>query len=126
VTIAEIKVGGKVIPAGEALVLANNAADRDETMFPDAHRLDLRRSNARASLVFGEGIHQCLGQLLARREMMLYHRILWSRMPNLQLAVPFSQIKFNEANTVYAIETLPVTWSRGISQRLNPAQRHEN
>jgi len=111
VTIAEIKVGGKVIPAGEALVLANNAADRDETMFPDADRLDLRRSNARASLVFGEGIHQCLGQLLARREMMLYHRILWSRMPNLQLAVPFSQIKFNEANTVYAIETLPVTWS---------------
>lgn len=111
VTIAEIKVGGIAIPAGQGIVLANNVADRDEAVFPQADRLDLRRTNARAALVFGEGVHQCLGQLLARRELIVFHQILWNRLPNLRLAVPFSQIQFEEAGTIYAIESLPVAWS---------------
>ena len=111
VTIAEIEVGGQVIPAGQAIVLANNVADRDNAVFPHPERLDLRRNNARATLVFGEGVHQCLGQLLARREMIIYHQILWKRIPSLRLAVPFSDIRFKEEGTIYAIESLPVTWS---------------
>lgn len=111
VTVAPIEVGGWLIPAGQPIVLANNVADRDARVFPDPDRLDLRRPNARAALVFGDGVHQCLGQQLARRELILFHEILWRRIPGLRLAMPFEEIRFVESGTIYAVETLPVAWS---------------
>lgn len=111
VTIKDVEIGGVTIPAEQPVIMANNLADRDESVFPNADRLDLRRPNARATLVFGYGVHQCLGQLLTRRELALYHDILWRRVPDLRLAVPFSEIEFDETRPVYAVEALPVTWS---------------
>jgi len=88
----------------------NSVADRDESVFPEADRLNLRRTNARATMAFGYGIHQCIGQILSRVELQIVHRTLWQRIPSLQLAVPFKDIQFNPNTSVYGIRSLPVTW----------------
>lgn len=108
--IADVEVGGQLIKAGEGIIIANNVADRDETIFPDPHKLDLRRANARANVAFGYGPHRCLGQMLSRVELQLVHETLCRRIPTLRLAVPVEEIEFIEEATVYALRTLPVTW----------------
>jgi cytochrome P450 len=59
--------GGIAIPAGGYVHLCIAAANRDGEQFPDAERLDLRRSPNR-HLAFGLGIHACAGMSLARME----------------------------------------------------------
>ncbi|MFC7472644.1 cytochrome P450 [Actinomadura keratinilytica] len=53
--------------------MALSAANRDPGLFPDADVLDLTR-NAGRHLGFGYGVHQCVGQQLARVEMRIAFR----------------------------------------------------
>jgi cytochrome P450 len=110
VAIAEVEIGGQIVQAGEGIIVANNICDRDETVFPDAARFDIHRENARANMAFGYGIHQCLGQLLSRVEMQVVHDRLWKRIPQLRLAVPFTDLAFDEEASVFALRSLPVAW----------------
>jgi cytochrome P450 len=64
----DIEVAGQTIRAGEAIVVVNETANRDPSVFPDPDRLDLAR-DARRHVTFGFGVHQCLGQPLARMEL---------------------------------------------------------
>ena len=57
-----------MIRAGETVVLAMGAGNRDPRRYPDPDALDLRRG-APGHLTLGHGVHQCLGQQLARVEM---------------------------------------------------------
>ncbi|HTE64174.1 MAG TPA: cytochrome P450, partial [Solirubrobacteraceae bacterium] len=61
VALEDIEVGGRLIRAGDGIVVANDAADRDERRFDDPDRLDVHR-DARGHVAFGFGVHQCLGQ----------------------------------------------------------------
>jgi len=63
----DTQLGGIAIPAGGYVHLCIAAANRDGEQFPDAERLDLRRSPNR-HLAFGLGIHACAGMSLARME----------------------------------------------------------
>jgi len=113
VAIEDVDVNGTLIRAGEGVIVANNVADRDESVFPDADRLDIRRENARQTLAFGYGIHQCMGQLLSRVELQVVLGTLWKRMPTLRLAVPFDEVPFKEGGSVYGLHALPVEWDKG-------------
>lgn len=62
------------------------------------------------NMSFGYGIHQCLGQMLARAELQIVHATLWQRIPNLSLAIPFDEIRFRDDTSVYGLKELPVTW----------------
>ncbi|NUT50389.1 MAG: cytochrome P450, partial [Saccharothrix sp.] len=64
----DIEVGGETIREGSTVVVSLLAANRDPRRFEDADTLDIRRK-ARGHLSFGHGVHQCLGQQLARIEM---------------------------------------------------------
>ncbi|HSV83237.1 MAG TPA: cytochrome P450 [Ramlibacter sp.] len=110
VAVADVEVGGKLIRAGEGVIVLNNLMDRDESVFPDGAKLDLTRDNARANVAFGYGIHQCPGQLLARMELQVVHSTLWRRMPTLRLAVPPEELRFFEGGSNFEVESLPVTW----------------
>ncbi len=79
-------LGGVAIPAGSMLLLRFASANRDETVFPDPDRFDVRRPNAGDHLSFGHGIHFCLGAPLARKEMQLAFRALLTRLDGLRLA----------------------------------------
>jgi len=110
VAIADVEIGGKLIRAGEGIIVLNNLMDRDESVFPNADKLDFHRANARANVAFGYGIHQCPGQLLARMELQVVHSTLWKRVPTLRLAEPIENLHFFEGGSNYEVEVLPVAW----------------
>ncbi|MFE7529821.1 cytochrome P450 [Kitasatospora sp. NPDC057542] len=109
VALADIEVGGVTIHAGEGVVLANDIGNRDPAVFPDPDRLDVER-NPRHHVAFGFGIHQCLGQPLARLELQVVYSTLYRRIPTLRLAVDLDQIPFKHDGTVYGVYELPITW----------------
>jgi len=110
VAISDVVIGGQLIKAGEGIIVQNNVMDRDETVFTNADQFDSRRPNARATSAFGYGIHQCAGQSLARMELVVVHSTLWTRIPNLRLAIEFDQVPFFEHGPSYKLKSLPVTW----------------
>ncbi|MBL0886542.1 cytochrome P450 [Myceligenerans indicum] len=105
----DIEVGDVTIRAGEGIVLPNEIANRDETMFPDAATLDLSR-DARRHVAFGFGVHQCLGQGLARVELKVVYSTLYRRIPSLRLATDLDSLSFKTEGVVYGVHELPVTW----------------
>jgi cytochrome P450 len=109
VALEDLEVGGQLIRRGEGIVVATDIANRDETAFPDADALDIGRS-ARHHVAFGYGIHQCLGQPLARVELQVVYGTLYRRIPTLALAVPVDELPFKHEMLVYGVHELPVTW----------------
>ncbi|MBV6701691.1 cytochrome P450 [Kitasatospora aureofaciens] len=105
----DIEIGGVTIRAGEGVVLANDIGNRDPAAFPDPGRLDVDR-NPRHHVAFGFGVHQCLGQPLARVELQVVYSTLYRRIPTLRLAVGLDRIPFKHDGTVYGVYELPVTW----------------
>ncbi|SDY56480.1 hypothetical protein SAMN05216215_102954 [Saccharopolyspora shandongensis] len=109
VALEDIEIGGQVIRAGEGLIMANDIGNRDPEAFPDPDRLDLTR-DARHHVAFGFGVHQCLGQPLARMELQVVYSTLYRRVPTLRLAEDLAQIPFKHDGAVYGVYRLPVTW----------------
>ncbi|MBI1757950.1 MAG: cytochrome P450 [Actinobacteria bacterium] len=109
VAAADIEIGGVTIPAGDGLLIAFAAANRDEEAFPAASTMDLGRG-ARNHVAFGYGIHQCLGQNLAREELQIVFSTLFARVPGLRLAARVEELPFKKDSNVYGIDQLPVTW----------------
>jgi Cytochrome P450 len=107
---ADIEIGGTLIRAGEGVIIANSAADRDESEFANSFDLDIRRNNAKLNMAFGYGNHQCLGQMLSRVELEIVHNTLWKRIPTLELAIPFEEVPFREDTSVYGVRALPIRW----------------
>jgi cytochrome P450 len=105
----DIEVAGQVIRAGEGLIMANDIANRDPEVFPDGDRLDLNR-DARRHIAFGFGVHQCLGQPLARLELQVVYSTLYRRIPTLEPATDVERIPFKHDGSVYGVYELPVTW----------------
>ncbi len=106
----DIEIGGETIRAGEGIIIELFSANRDAEVFPDPDRMDLRRENARHHNAFGFGIHQCVGQQLARTELQIVFRTLFRRIPTLALATPVEQLEFKHDRLAYGVYTLPVTW----------------
>lgn len=109
VAIEDIEIGGQQIRAGEAVKPSTFAANRDENHFPAPDTFDIRRG-ARDHLAFGFGIHQCLGQPLARVELQVVFATLARRIPTLHLAVPISEVPFKTDVDIYGVHSLPVAW----------------
>jgi cytochrome P450 len=105
----DVVVGGQLVKAGEGVIAAQEIADRDPSIFDRPDRLDLGR-DAKMHMAFGYGIHQCLGQPLARVELQVVLTTLFPRLRNLELAVPMEELNFLQANLIYGIESLPVRW----------------
>ena len=108
----DIPLGAETLRAGDWLIAAIASGNRDKAVFPDGDRIDLTRKSA-AHLAFGYGVHQCLGQQLARVELQEVFSRLYQRIPTLRLAVPVEDIRFKHDALVYGVRGLPVTWDRG-------------
>jgi cytochrome P450 len=105
----DVEVDGQVIAAGETVVLSLPVANRDPARFDAPDRLDLCRS-AVGHVAFGHGVHQCLGQHLARAELRIALTMLFERFPDLRLAVDVAEVPTRERSAVYGVDRLPVTW----------------
>lgn len=115
VALEDIEIGGRVIRAGDGVILSNDIGNRDEAAFPGSpgspgpEQLDVHR-DARRHVAFGFGPHQCLGQPLARVELQVVYGTLYRRLPSLRLAVPFEDVPFKHDGLVYGVYELPVAW----------------
>ncbi|MET8829327.1 cytochrome P450 [Streptomyces sp. NPDC004610] len=107
--LADFEFAGHTVRAGEGLIFPNELANRDPAAFPDPDRLNLARGSRR-HLAFGFGVHQCLGQPLARMELQVAYGTLYRRIPTLRLATPRAGLTFKNDSVVYGVHELPVTW----------------
>jgi cytochrome P450 len=78
------EICGRPIAAGDRVVFWLPSANRDEAIFEDPDRFDIRRQpNRHLALGFGE--HFCLGNVLARVELRLLYAKLLDRSTRIEL-----------------------------------------
>ncbi|GGM97870.1 cytochrome P450 [Streptomyces fuscichromogenes] len=110
VAVDDIDIAGLTVHAGEGLLMLNEVGNRDPEAFPEApDTLDITR-DARHHIAFGFGVHQCLGQSLARMELQVVYSTLHRRIPTLRRAVGLDRIPFKHDAFIYGVHELPVTW----------------
>ncbi|WP_370967396.1 cytochrome P450 [Amycolatopsis sp. cg9] len=104
----DIEIGGQTVRAGEGVILATPAVNRDPAAFPAPHELDLRRDH-KTHLTFGHGPHQCVAMNFATAALEVVFSTLFTRLPGLRLAVPSEEVPPGGLG-VYRVAELPVTW----------------
>jgi cytochrome P450 len=107
--VEDVEIGGVLIRAGEGAVAMLSAANRDPSVFDDPDDLRLDRGSHQ-HMAFGFGIHQCIGQPLARAELRVALSELLSQFPNLALAGTVSDMDGRDESIVYGLHRLDVTW----------------
>jgi cytochrome P450 len=107
--LADVQLGGELIRAGECVLISLPMVNRDILKFDRPGELDITRDTA-GHMAFGHGIHQCLGQQLARIEMREGFAALIGRFPGLRLAVAPEDVRLNTHRGIYGVASLPVAW----------------
>ena len=84
---------GVEIPKGAGLHLCMGSANRDPSRWENPDKFDVERPMQR-SVAFGTGVHACLGQHVARQEIVMSLNAIFDRLPNVRLdpARPAPQI----------------------------------
>ncbi|MBC6457310.1 cytochrome P450 [Actinomadura sp. HBU206391] len=106
----DVEVDGVTIKAGELVVLATVAANRDERVYPDPERFDVTRESTDPHLGFGYAIRFCLGASLARVELRAVFGALPRRFPALRPTVPLDRLEQRPDQLTGGLMALPVTW----------------
>ncbi|UPZ33867.1 cytochrome P450 [Streptomyces sp. LRE541] len=109
VATTDIEISGSLIRAGDAVILAADAANRDPDAFEDPDELKIDRQ-ARHHLGFGHGAHRCLGETLGRMELEAALPALLRRFPTLRLDRPLEELRFRTDLMIYGLFEMPVTW----------------
>jgi cytochrome P450 len=102
----DVEVGGVLVRAGEPVLVAVGAANRDRLQFDDAEGLRFDREDNH-HLGFGHGVHHCLGAPLARLELQEALRALVTEMPGLHLA---GDIVWKTQMLVRGPRSMPIGW----------------
>jgi len=105
----DLELGGEHIPAGSTVVVSVVATNRDGRQWTAPETLDVTRARG-PHLAFGHGVHQCLGQQLARVEMQVGYAELLRRLPGVRLAVPPEDVPLRNDMLTYGVHSLPITW----------------
>ena len=104
---ADCELGGQRIRAGDKVVVSFTSANRDDAVFADSGRFDIRR-HPNPHLVFGHGPHFCLGAHLARTQMRALFDEVLARTSSLCYAGPPSYLR---SNFQRGVKRLPVGWT---------------
>jgi cytochrome P450 len=102
----DVEVGGTLVRAGEPVLVALAASNRDPRRFEDPDTLRFDRGENQ-HLGFGHGAHHCLGAQLARVELQEALRALTSRLRGLRLA---GETRWKSEMFVRGLRALPVSW----------------
>jgi cytochrome P450 len=92
---------------GDRVLLSFASANRDDEVFADPMRLDVRRENAASHVGFGFGRHFCLGAHLARLEIRAIFNELVGRVQHIELAGDPTWIR---AYFVQGPKSIPITY----------------
>jgi cytochrome P450 len=105
----EVTLHGVTIPPGIEVLLHADSAGHDETVFPDPERFDIRRPNARDHMVFGHGVHHCVGAAFSRLKMEIAFQQLTARMPSMRL-VDDQEVTYRKSLVGRGLARLLVEW----------------
>ncbi|MGQ4386224.1 cytochrome P450 family protein [Streptomyces sp. SAS_270] len=110
--VRDLTLDGTVIPKGTPVLAGYSAAGRDKDAHgPDADRFDVTRParpGTARHLSLGHGAHYCLGAPLARLETTIALERLFTRFPDLDLAVPEAELTRHSSFVGNSVRTLPV------------------
>lgn len=106
-TTKPVRYGDVDIPAGELVLVALAAANRDPERFADPDTADVTRQAA-GHLGFGHGIHYCVGAPLARMEAEIAFGALLTRFPRMRLAVRPDELEWRMSTLMRGLCELPV------------------
>ena len=97
--VRDVTIGDVVVPAGVQVIVNLAAAGRDPARHAEPDRLDVTRAST-DHLAFGHGIHHCVGARLARLEAVVGFTALLARFPNMRLAVPAGELRWDHGDGV--------------------------
>lgn len=101
------EVAGVHVPEGGRVLLSYPSANRDEAVFPEPDRFDVRRPEADKLFSFGGGAHFCLGAQFARREI----RTMLTRLSQeLVHLAPAGEAQWAESHFVSGVKHLPIEY----------------
>ena len=105
-TTAPVELHGTEIPEGSKVLMITGSAGRDERVFPDADRFDVRRTIPH-HVTFGYGIHFCVGAALARMEGRVAIEETLARFPEWTVE-PGAAVR-QHTSTVRGYHSVPIT-----------------
>jgi cytochrome P450 len=100
----DVEVGGRQLRAGDKVVLWWASANRDEAIFADPFRFDIRR-HPNPHVTFGHGTHFCLGANLARIEITV---VLDELLDRFAAITPTAPIEWTRSNKHTGVRHMPV------------------
>ncbi|MET0986409.1 MAG: cytochrome P450 [Steroidobacteraceae bacterium] len=116
----DAELHGVKMPQGSVVMIRWDGANLDPTQFENPMQLDIARSNRRQHATFGLGLHYCMGNLLARKEIELSVKTLLRRFDKIELGAPKEQIEPIAALNYHVLAELPLELrqpTRGLSNR---------
>ena len=110
----DLELRGVPIPEGAKVVFFHCSANRDEEVFEDPDRFDIRRDPNPHIAFGGGGPHFCLGANLARMEIKVMFEHLLDRLPDLRAN---GEMKRLQSQFINGVKHLPVAFSPAVPVR---------
>lgn len=98
--VCDVEMGGRTIPAGEAIALVYASANRDEDVFPQADQFIIDRPNIVQHLAFGRGPHNCPGVHLGRMQLCVALQELLAATAGFDIAGPITVSRWPEVGAL--------------------------
>lgn len=108
--VEDFEIGGHQIRTGDGLIVNAPAANRDPRIFTDPEVLDTTKAPDAPHVAFGAGVHQYIGQTLARVELQIALPALLRRLPDLHITVADDEIPYRPNMQLFGVKSLPVAW----------------
>ena len=110
VALEQVEFDGVKFERGDGVIIALHSANHDPGVFQDPAEIIVDRKNIRQHIAFGFGPHQCLGQALARREIVVAVRALLEAFPAIQLADKATPVNLQRDSATIWVNDLYVEW----------------
>ncbi|MBL1120552.1 cytochrome P450 [Streptomyces sp. 110] len=105
----DIELSGRTIPADDGVIALLAGANHDPEQFDEPETVDFYRTDNH-HVAFGYGVHQCVGQHLARLELEVALETLIRRVPTLRLAGNREDVVVKHDSATFGLEELRVAW----------------
>ncbi|MFF1418096.1 cytochrome P450 [Streptomyces sp. NPDC058280] len=105
----DVEISGVTIRTGDLVLLDFTLSNFDTRVFDEPELFDITRS-PNPHLTFGHGMWHCIGAPLARMQLRTAYTLLFTRLPELSLALPVEELQVLGGQLSAGLTELPVSW----------------
>lgn len=105
----DVEIGGVTMRAGDLVLFDFSLPNFDERAYAEPERFDITRT-PNPHLTFAHGMWHCIGAPLARIELKTVYTQLFTRLPDLHLALPADELRLLDGQLSGGLTELPVAW----------------